>query len=417
MNFELTLGWNFIQAYDDVGIDFTPYKEFVYKYDFQQEMLPKSVTCLCSLKGKATPVHMTIFSAPPWARIKFETDNDELAGKIRQKLLKYSTEDKNGNIYKDWNTRQISNQILARDGLNMNDIQARKGVMSRDCLDALMRHYEETESRFRYDICWLFTREAVPKTELVRVAKWLVNHLAQTRDFSSGDRIQEQLYNHLAVPEIADDLIRLLTDRNFKGRSGFLLEVLAKTKDRRVLEVAASLLDEDTITQRDDYLANSALAIIGRRKAAQHVERVRKFLSHRSPEIRREAKKTMKRLGHPVEIPPAPVHLVKNRRLLPKGLEEWSTNQDMEDLEPTLQTLSKCVQSGFGAKEIAEVAGVVEEMNHDQTKAFCFQVMANKQEEEVWLVIFMDDIDSPDLEIHAGARLIEKFNKAMPQRD
>ena len=415
MNFELTLGWNFIQAYEDVGIDFAPYREFSNRYDERQKLLPKSVTCPCSLKGKPIPVRMIVFSTMPWARIQFEIDNNKLAKEIRQKLLKYSTEDKNGKVYKDWNTRQISNQILARDGLSMEDIQSRKGVMSLDCLNALMRHYEETEPGFRGDVCWLFTREAVPKTEQVRVAKWLVNHLAQTKD--GGGRIQEQLLNHLAVPEIADDLIRLLTDRNFKGRGGFLLEVLARTKDRRVLDVAAALLDEDTITERDNYLANTALAIIGRRKATQHIERVRKFLKHRNPEIRRDAKKSMRLLGQPVEIPPPPIHLVKSRRFLPKGLKEWSSNLDLEGLEPTLQALSKCVERGFGAKEIAEVSAVVEEMKHDQTKAFCFEVAAHKLTQEVWLVIFMDDIDSPDLEVHAGARLIETFNKALPQRD
>jgi len=409
MQFELTLGWHFIQAYSDVGIDFTPYREFSNQYDFRQELLPKSVTCLCTLNGKKLPVQMTVFSTRPWARIKFEIDDDKLAAEIRQKLLKYSTEDKNGNVYKDWNTRQISNQILAHDGLTTKDIQNRNGIISQGCIDALMRHYDETESRFRCDICWLFTRDAIPKTDQARVAKWLMKHLAQTKNRSDGSRIVEQLYNHLAVPEIADDLIRLLTNRSFKGRSGFLLDVLAKTKDRRVLDVAVTVLDDDELTQ-------SALTIIGRRKAKQHVERVRRLLSHSRSNIRREAKKTMKALGFPVETPPPPVHLVK-KRLLPKGLKEWSANLDIEDLEPALQTLSKCVESGFDTLEIAEVAAVVEEMKHDQTKAFCFPVVTNIRKEEVWLVIFMDDIDSPDLEIHASAQLIQKVNKALPQRD
>ena len=416
MEFELTLSWHFIMASREVGIDFTPYQKFTNQYDHQQELLPKSVTCPCSSKGEPTPVHMTVFSTMPWARIKFKIEDDQLAGEIRQKLLKYSTENKSGSVYKDWNTRQISEQILGRDGLTARLIQDRKGVMSKSCLDALMRHYEETEPRFRRDIAWLFTGEAVPKNEQDRVAQWLLNHLAQTKNFSAGDHIVEQLYNHLAVPAIADGLVGLLTDRNFKGRSGLLLDTLLKTKDRRAVEVAATLLDEDTIAVLADGLADSALAIIGRKKAVQHIERVRKFLKHRAPYIRREAKKAMKKLGHPVNVPPPPIHLVKNRRLLPKGLEEWSANLDMEDLEPTLQTLSKCVKSGFGANEIAEVAGVVEEMNHEQTKAFCFPI-ADGKKEELWLVIFMDDIDSPDLEIHAGAELIKKFNQALPQRD
>jgi hypothetical protein len=409
MQFELTLSWSFIQAYRDVGIDFTPYREFSNQYDYRQELLPKSVTCPCTLNGKQMPVHMTVFSTMPWARIKFEINDQELGTEIRQKLLRYSTEDKNGTVYKSWNTRQISNQILARDGLTTKDIQNGKGVMSRDCIDALMRHYEETEPMFRHDICWLFKLDTVPKAEQPRVAQWLVKHLAQTKNRSDGSRIVEQLYNHLAVPEIADDLIRLLTNRSFKGRSGFLLDVLAKTKDRRVLDVAVTVLDDDELTQ-------SALTIIGRRKAKQHVERVRKLLNHSRSNIRREAKKTMKALGFPVETPPPPVHLVK-KRLLPKGLEEWSANLDMEDLEPMLQALSKCIESGFGQREIAETAAVVEEMKHEQTKVFRFPILASGQMSEVWLVIFMDDIDSPDLAIHASPELIRKLNKTLPQMD
>ena len=33
---------------------------------------------------------------------------------------------------------------------------------------------------------------------------------------------------------------------------------------------------------------------------------------------------------------------------------------------------------------------------------------------ELWVVIFMDDIDSPDLEIHAPAALIKKFQPLVP---
>lgn len=44
MQFELTMSWNFIQAYKQVGIDFTPYREFSNQYDHQQDQLPNWIS-------------------------------------------------------------------------------------------------------------------------------------------------------------------------------------------------------------------------------------------------------------------------------------------------------------------------------------------------------------------------------------
>jgi hypothetical protein len=119
-------------------------------------------------------------------------------------------------------------------------------------------------------------------------------------------------------------------------------------------------------------------------------------------------------MGLPVATPPPPVHLVKNRRLFPKGLEEWSANLDMADLNPVLESVAKCINSGFGRQEIAEINGVVDDMNHDQTKAFCFPIIVEGKKSELGFVVFMDDIDSPDLEIHSSPRLIAKLSKVLP---
>jgi hypothetical protein len=207
----------------------------------------------------------------------------------------------------------------------------------------------------------------------------------------------------VAGPEIANDLIRILTDRSSPVRDGCLFDVFVKTKDRRVLDVAVSVLDDKELTQR-------ALVTIGRRKAKQHVEKVRKFLDHPSSELRKEAKRTMKALGFPVETPPPPVHLVKKGGI-PKKLEEWSANLDAEDVNPILEKLAKQVESGFGAKEIAEVNGVLEDMKEEQTKAFRFPIVAAGEKTDLWLVIFMDDVNSPDLQIHSSPELIRKLDK------
>ncbi len=128
-------------------------------------------------------------------------------------------------------------------------------------------------------------------------------------------------------------------------------------------------------------------------------------------------RKPLKKMGWPIETPSAPVHLVKGRRSLPKGLEEWSSNLDMEELEPTLQALAKGIEDGFGPKEIAEVAAVADDMKPEQTKVFCFPIFANGKQGELWVIVFMDDEASPDLAIHASAEVIKKLNATLPERD
>jgi hypothetical protein len=137
------------------------------------------------------------------------------------------------------------------------------------------------------------------------------------------------------------------------------------------------------------------------------VGEIRKAMTYPHGEARREAKKALRRLGEAVEEPPSPVHLVKGRRR-PKGLEEWSANLDLEELEPLLVKLTKCVTKGFGMREVAEVMGVVEMMEEPQTRTFCFPVTAGGKREELWVVVFMDDVESPDVEVYGGAGVIGK---------
>jgi hypothetical protein len=54
-------------------------------------------------------------------------------------------------------------------------------------------------------------------------------------------------------------------------------------------------------------------------------------------------------------------------------------------------------------------------MKPDQTKAFRFPVQAGGSDREVWIIIFMDDIDAPDLAIHASADIIQEFEKLSPE--
>jgi hypothetical protein len=256
-------------------------------------------------------------------------------------------------------------------------------------------------------IYYLFSNRCVAKADRVFTAKWLVGEFEQ--QFDPCGQVSMHLWE-LAVPQIADDLIRLIQDPRFGSNRSPLCMALTKTKHPRAAEVIASVIDQE-------FMAWAALQALAKLKAAQYAEIVRKFLRHPDSDVRRQAKKALKKFGFPVEKPVAPVHLVKGRRSLPRGLADWSANLDMVDLQPTLASLAKCVEAGFAETEIAEVIGVVEETPHNQTTVFCFPVTVGGQKSEVWISAFMDDIDSPDLEIRASPEVMVQLKQELPERE
>jgi hypothetical protein len=336
--------------------------------------------------------------------IRVEISDEKIGRAIRKHLERYSFKnDGEGLVWKEhcalWNKIE---KILKRAALSYSELEQGKAMLTRRAIQSLMRLGERIDPTGRHDIHSLFTEHWVPKTERGFVAQWLLKRFEF--DPETDDQLGMRIWDN-AIPEIANDLIRLIKDRRYDHHRGPLCEALAKTKHPRAADVIASVMDQK-------WMAFWCLSALGKvRGAERHIPKIRKFLRHSESDVRREAKKLLKKLGQPIDTAPPPVHLVKHRRLLPKGLEEWSRNLDMDDLLPTLQKVSRCVQQGFGRNEIAEVVAVAQEMKPDQTKAFRFPVSADGGKSELWLVIFMDDIDAPDLEVHGSPGIIRKLEK------
>ena len=353
---------------------------------------------------------VTILKFDKQTQLAVEIDDAAAGKKIRERLRHYSVEN-DGAAVAEREHKQLwaaIDKILRRDQLSYDKLQRREGVLTRRAMEGLMELAAEVEPIRRQSICDLFTDAWIAKADRAFAATWLIEQFEEERD--PDEQIGVRLWE-LAVPAIADDLIRLLRDRRYRDRRGPIALALAKTKDPRAADVIGSVLDEEGVTRW-------ALEALGKLKdrAAKHVEPIRKQLRHADNDVRREAKKTLKKLGFPADAPPPPpVHLVKNRKTIPKVLEEWSQNLDMDDVVPTLQRLTKCVESGFGEAEIAEVAAVVEEMKAEQTRAFRFPVTADGSKGEVWVTVFMDDIDAPDLAIFGDAKIIKKFDALSPE--
>ena len=330
---------------------------------------------------------------------------DDLIGKaIQQKLDRYSLENDGEGAW--WREHcalydQID-QILKRDGLSNQMLQQGKGQLTRRAIESLMQLCAQIDPLKQGDIHHLFGGNWVPKEERGLVAAWLLKRFEA--DPETDDQLGMRIWDN-AVPEIAEDLIRLIENRRYDHHRGPLCQALAKTKHPRAADVIASVLNEN-------WMALWCLSALGKvRNAESHIPKIRPFLRHPEGDVRREAKRLLKKLGVPVETPPAPVHLVRNSRSIPKHLEEWSSNLDMDDLLPTLKKASQCVDQGFGEIEIAEIMGVAEGMQPEQTRAFRFEVSAGARKTDLWIVIFMDDIESPDLAVYASDNLIQKLNQ------
>jgi hypothetical protein len=366
----------------------------------RREALPDKPQVKCIYAASVTPIAVRVivlrYGLPTELRI--EVADAAVGEKIRNCLLQFAGNHQD-RIAAELEHTAIWEQVestLANDGLSYHQILSGEGVLSRRAIEAVMQLCGGARPSIQQELHPLLTMVARPDREFV--ARWLMEQFERP---DASDQLGIRIYE-VAVPAIADDLIRIIQDRRYGERRGDLCLSLAKIKHKRAAEVIASQLGEDGVTRW-------AIECLGRLRAVQYVEEIRKFLHATNPDIRREVKKTLTKLGFPSEAPPPSVHLVKKRTAIPKNLDEWSANLDFDELSSTMEALAECITSGIGPAEIREVVGVVEMMNVGQTKAFRFAVMTHGREDDLWLVIFLDDVDAPDLAVHADARLIDCF--------
>jgi len=377
-----------------------PIQELTNNVFEKKASLPADVMCPYIFSDRPVNVRVTVFGSGPPGRIetrvnadgstsvsgvlppgagrhyRIEVDDEAAGNKIRERLLRYSVEN-DGDAVDDREHKALWGRIeetLNRGGVSYEKVRGGQAILTREVIESLMELCRETDPVRRHSIRDLFSDKSVAKADRPFVVAWLL------KEFEAEWRIDDQICVTLwtmATPAIADDLIRLIKDRRYEDQRWVLAWGWPKPRTR------------EPPTSSHRFLAGNQHADgaggIGQGAGAEVRPRIREFLKDPDSDVRREAKRTLKKLGFPVETPPPPVHLVKARRSVPKGLEEWSTNLDMEDLNPTLEKLAECVDSGFGKQEIAEVAGVADEMKVDQTRVFRFPVTTKAGSGEVWL--------------------------------
>jgi len=364
---------------------------------------PVELVCPYLYSDPPTDVRVTIDGLQHPMHLTLSVADARIGKQIQKQLERYSYE-KNGDALAEREHKAIWKQIkaiLAKDKISYEKLEQRDALLSRRAIEALMELCDKTERHHQETIQTLFSDGKVARPDRAFVARWLMKHYQADRD--SGSQLGLRIYQN-ATPAIADELVPLINDRRCVSR-GCLCRALVRAKHPRAAEVIAAVVTEDGC----EYQGLESLGIL---KAAAHADQIRKLLRHEDPDIRRKAKKTLDRIGCPVATPPKPVHLVKSRSKLPKGLAEWSANLDMEQVEPTLKHLTVCIDKGFGPEEIAEIIGVAELMRVEQTRVFQFPITAGGERSELWVVIFMDDEDSPDLEVYGSKPVISKLEGA-----
>jgi len=407
MNFEVNIEGNEVWILRSAGIQMDAYQELFHQVITKKAKLPAVITCPYFLGDAPVSVQLTV---PALRHFKIEVADAAVGEKIHAEILRYTANGGATALADEEHTAlgaRIAG-ILEPDGVTPQDIQAKKVTLTRRAQEALMRLCAEVRHTERHSVYWHFAVCGIPKPDRMFVARWLLERFAVEKDPAVRNDIETVFINHndLALPELAEELVRLVKDARYGTSRSGLIYALAKTKCPQAAEVIASVMDQGK-------LAWSALRSLGSLKAKQHETQLRRYLRDPDFEVRLEAKRALKKIGCAVEQAPPAVHLVKNPKSIPHGLEEWSANLDFENLEPVLKTLAACVDEGFGAQEVAEVVGVAEETRPEQTKSFRFRIKASGQAGELWVVIFMDDIDSPDLEIHADAEVIKKLEAAV----
>ncbi len=411
MRFEVTLpGFSGVFALRLAGLETGDYTQRLIDLRTVGPLDPPiDVATSCLACERPVPVILRILAiVPQQGRVKSGprlcviVEDQVIGRRLQDRLMRYSY-DRGGDaaVEKErTGTRIRLDRALARFGIELAKPTGRLARLTPEAFQTLRTLFEQTDHPDRELLLQHFNKQSVPDALREPVARWLVDRFPIERDPLIRWRIGERL-GELAVRHVGDDLVRLLKNNGFGASRMGLCTALASLKHPQAADVFAFLLDDETV-------AGPALVSLGKIKAANHIERVRPLLEHKNAGLRREARKVLAKLGAPAGIPPKPPHGVRAKP--PTTLAEWSVNLDMDDLEPMLGRLSSLVGSGFATREIAEVVDVAERMAVDQSRRFKFPLPDGG---DLWVEIFMDDVDSPDLAVRAAPTIIESVRRGI----
>lgn len=257
----------------------------------------------------------------------------------------------------------------------------------------------------------LFQMQAPRTTKPVKrmLGAWLLAEFPKFENRRHRGQIGAALLD-LVCPEHGGALITLIQDERLRTSRSALCLPLAMSKAPRAPEVLAGLLGGELRTA-----ALHGLAKLGK-VAGPQAPAVERLVNDQDAEVRRLAKKVLVKLGAIAPTTARPVHLVKSKADgPPPGAVEWSVNLDATDLEEALGIIGSAFDEGMGPYEIAEVVAVADNLRVDQARRFRFPVRVQRRPTEVWLELFMDDEEAPDVYLFADPDVASRIDAAWRQ--
>jgi hypothetical protein len=215
--------------------------------------------------------------------------------------------------------------------------------------------------------------------------------------------ISNELANNIEKDRV-HEIGQMMLDKRYGDLRGDFTMVMWKIGGKE----AVSYLQK---AARDPQIASLALYVLARLGAEGTLQLCEKALKDSKVLYKDAIKETYKKLQRRAgKKQAAPLPIAKET--VPKGLKEWSTNLDGEDLPKVLRRIAKCVDSGFAKAEISEICTVNDDLEVDQTARFKYDVKVGGKAITMWVEVFCDDENAPDLYIFGPKELIEKIDEA-----
>lgn len=90
-------------------------------------------------------------------------------------------------------------------------------------------------------------------------------------------------------------------------------------------------------------------------------------------------------------------------------LHEFSTGFDTNWVRPFLERIEPLIESGFDSEEIEEICQFVAKLPREKEGVLEFEVWHAGKRTPLYINVFMDDIDSPDIAFFTSAALAEQI--------
>jgi len=105
--------------------------------------------------------------------------------------------------------------------------------------------------------------------------------------------------------------------------------------------------------------------------------------------------------------------VVKRRQMRAVFAGEASSNFESGDVRPLFERISRHVQAGFAESEIQAVEGLTRTLASDEERELLFPVRYRGKQALMRVVVFMDDIESPDIAVFTCKRLASEIQAEM----